>query len=137
MKRVEGLKLREGCTLTFGERIEVYYNIQKGGFSILSRDKRNPMKGKIIAHSEYVLIENATFRLNSKKLEQIKEKNRKTVYAVVRGTYIGSKPTEDKEFSRGYCNPYKTGAFIDWDTKEHITEAEYVYFYHKFFSYKV
>lgn len=134
-KKIEGLQLRGEATLTVGEKIEVYYNIQKGGFSILSRDKQNPMKGKVIAHSEFVLIEDATFHLNSKKLEQIQEKNRKTVYAVVRGVYLGSEQVINADFRKGYCNPFKTGTFIDWVSKEEITAAKHVYFYDKFFSY--
>ncbi|MCK2000832.1 hypothetical protein MZM54_05440 [[Brevibacterium] frigoritolerans] len=135
-KKIEGLQLRGEATLTVGEKIEVYYNIHKGGFSILSRDKQNPMKGKVIAHSEFVLIEDATFHINSKKLEQIREMNRKTVYAVVRGVYAGSEQLVSADFHKGYCNPYKTGTFIDWASKEQITKAKHVYFYDKFFSYK-
>ncbi|WP_458368271.1 hypothetical protein [Peribacillus frigoritolerans] len=103
---------------------------------MLSRDKQNPMKGKVIAYSEFVLIEDATFHINSKKLEQIREMNSKTVYAVVRGIYAGSEQLVSADFHKGYCNPYKTGTFIDWASKEQITKAKHVYFYDKFFSYK-
>lgn len=136
MNKISGLQLKEGATLSAGERVEVYYNITRGGFSIVSLDKSNPMKGKVIAYAENVLIENATFHINLNKLGKIHEKNRKTVYAVVRGYFLNTEENNSSDFKKGYCNPFKTGRFIDWESKEEIKAAEAVYFYDKYFSYK-
>jgi len=133
---ITGLNLREGATLAAGERVEVYYNIQKGGFSVVALDKSNPMKGKVVAYAENVLIENASFHCNQKKLAKIHELQRKTVYAVVRGYFVSAEEIDGSSFKKGYCNPFKTGKFIDWDSKEELHVAAQVYFYDKFFSYK-
>ncbi|MDA1509597.1 hypothetical protein PDJ86_22330 [Bacillus cereus group sp. TH36-2LC] len=135
MKKVQGLVIREGATLTAGEKVEVYYNIQKGGFSIVSKDKNNPMKNKVVAYADYVTIENASFHINEKKHAKIIEMQRKTVYAVVRGEFLNADSIDNSEHKKGYCNPYTTGKFIDWDTKEEIKTASQVHFYDKFFSF--
>lgn len=136
MDKINGLQLKDGAVLKAGDRIEVYYNITRGGFSIVSRDKNNPMNGKVLAYAENVLIENATFHLNLNKLNRIFELNRKTVYAVVRGYFVSAEEIDQEGFNPGYCNPFKTGKFIDWNSKEEIKEAKQVYFYDKFFAYK-
>lgn len=126
--------VKEGMSLRPGDRVEVYYNIQKGGFSIVSLQK--PHYGKVIAYAANVLIENATFHLNLRKLEQIRAMHRKTVYATVKGTFIQASAADVQDHRQGYCNPYTTGRFIDWESKEQVTKASAVYFYDRFFSYK-
>jgi hypothetical protein len=126
----------EGRSLNVGEKVEVYYNIQKGGFSIVSRDKRNPNNGKVVAHSSFVHVENASFHINKKKLDNILAINRKTVYAVVKGTFLGSTEIQAGAYRKGYCNPFKTGCFVDYETGIELTTAKNVYFYDKYFSFK-
>lgn len=135
-KQVNELIIREGMSLEIGEKVEVYYNLTKGGFSIVSRDKKNPNKNKVVAYAANVLIKDATFHLNLNKLKQIHDKQRKTVYAVVKGYLVSTNEQQTKEHVKGYCNPYTTGKFINWETKEEIKAAKEVYFYDKFFSYK-
>jgi len=136
MKRfAESFVVREGMSLNVGERVEVYYNIQQGGFSIKSIDKSNPNNGKVVAYASNVLIDNASFHLNLNKLKQIHEQQRKTVYATVKGTFCHSEEINNDNHNRGYCNPYTTGKFIDFDSKEELKTASTVYFYEKFFSY--
>ncbi|WP_079516530.1 hypothetical protein [Rossellomorea marisflavi] len=132
------LKMRDGATLDPGERVEVYYNIQKGGFSIVALDKRNPMKGKVVAYASNVQVEDAKFCINPNKLAKIKANNRKTVYAVVRGHFVSAEPMDDAAhgYRKGYCNPFKTGKFIDWENGTELHEARGVYFYDKYFSYQ-
>lgn len=136
VKKVQGLKLKAGATLQVGERIEAYYNIQLGGFSIVALDKRNPKKGLVIAHTDYVTLQDATFHINEAKLQRIIQTNRKTVYAVIRGIYTGSEFMLVQGHRKGYCNPFRTGAFIDYEDGSELTVASEVYCYHKFFSYK-
>ncbi|MGP4074234.1 hypothetical protein ACTWQB_17155 [Piscibacillus sp. B03] len=131
----KGLNIREGKTLNVGEKVEVYYNLHKGGFSILSRDKNNPDKNKVVAYADFVTLANATFHINSNKLKQIIRDQRKTVYAVVRGYLVNTDPINNSHHRKGYCNPYKTGKFVDWETKEELGEAKEVHFYDKYFSY--
>lgn len=135
--KTQGLVVRSDASVSIGERVEVYYNIHKGGFSIKSLDKRNPAKGKVVAHAEHVSIQQATFHISKGTLAQILDTNRKSVYAVVRGTL--SSVSNDQNFDghrKGYCNPFRTGEFVDWDTGKELKEAEEVHFYDKFFSYR-
>lgn len=126
----------EGRNIAIGERVEVYYNIQKGGFSVVSRDKSNPDNGRVVAYASDVQIKNATFHVNDKKYDQILEKNKKTVYAVVRGILSGFESIDADQFNKGYCNPFSgVKGFIDWNTKQALTNASQVVFYDKFFGY--
>lgn len=132
---MKNITLKEDRTISTGERVEVYYNIQKGGFSIKSLDKQNKDKGKVVAYADNVLIENATFHINEKKLKEIHQRQRKTVYAVIRGYLKDTDKHNQEEFNKGYCNPFKVGNFIDWHTKDVLSRASQVYFYDKFFGY--
>lgn len=129
-------KLVEGRTVAIGEKVEVYYNIQKGGFSIVSRDKSNADNGKVVAYSSDVQIKDAQFKVNTNKWEKIQEMQRKTVYAVVRGTLEGVQAVDVSSFDKGYCNPYITKGFINWETKEAVNSADAVVFYEKYFAFK-
>jgi hypothetical protein len=132
---MHGIKFVEGRTIKPGEKCSVHYNIHKGGFSIVSKDKNNPDNGRVCAHSEYVQIEDATFHVSSKTLEKIKKQKRKAVYATVRGKFVSADRMENNNYRRGYCNPYKTGVFVDYETRTELKEAERVYFYDKYFAY--
>lgn len=135
-KVVSQFTLKEGSTLEVGERIECYYNLTEGGFSIVALDKRNPNKGRVVAYSPFVQMENAQFCLNANKLEKILSNNRKTVYAVVRGIYAGCENIDDSTYIKGYCNPFKTASFVNYETGEKLETASKVHFYEKFFSFK-
>jgi hypothetical protein len=128
--------LVEGRSVALNEKVEVYYNIQKGGFSIVSRDKNNPNNGKVVAYASNVTIVNAEFKVNKNKHAQILEKQRKTVYAVVRGTLASFETVDLNSYEQGYCNPYVTCGFIDWNSKQELNTAQEVTFYNKNFAYK-
>jgi hypothetical protein len=136
MKKQVNFETREGSSLSIGEKIECYFNLHKGGFSIVSRDKRNPNNGKVVAYSPFVTIENATFHISLSKLEKIRQENKKTVYAVIRGIYTGHDAIDSSDYTQGYCNPFKTGMFVDFETGQQLEKASAVYFYDKFFSFK-
>lgn len=134
---VHGFNVKEGATLRAGMRVEVYYNIIAGGFSVVSLDSAYPeQRGKVIAYSDFVTLRDAQFCINENKLQRILDINRKTVYAVVRGVFVGAEAQAVAGHRRGYCNPFKTGAFVDWETGATLHDASEVYFYDKFFSYR-
>lgn len=129
-------RLVEGRNINIGEKCEVYFNIQKGGFSIVSRNKNNPDNGRVVAYASDVQIKNATFHINENKYNKIQELQRKTVYAVVKGILSGTNEIDTSSYTKGYCNPYKTKGFINWNTKEKVIEAAEVVFYDKYFAFK-
>ncbi|WP_050182620.1 hypothetical protein [Domibacillus robiginosus] len=136
--KIAGLTVVKSATLSKVERVEVYFHVLKGGFSIRSKEKQNPFNGKVIAHASHVLIEQATFHYSKDTLARIHAKKQKEVYAVVRDYFIGTSEMDSgvEGFTKGYCNPYVTGNFINWETKGELSEADLVYFYDRFFSYK-
>lgn len=124
-----------GKTLRKGERVEVYYNVHKNMFSIRSLDKRNPDKGRVVAHAKYVMLEGATFHTSEAGLQRILANQKKEVFAKVRGYIVHTDRTLTIDHRLGYCNPYTTGGFVDLDSKAPLTNASEVYFYDKYFSY--
>ena len=127
---ITGVHLRYGKSLSEGERVEVYYNLHKGGFSIKSIDKDNPDRGKVIGYADFVQIKNAKFVV-SKQIHKVREENRKRVCAVVRGEFINALPTKQAGLTPIYFNPYKTDYFIDQTNQKPIADASFVYFYDK------
>jgi hypothetical protein len=104
--------IREGMDLQVGQKVEVYFNIHKGGFSIKSIDKANPNKGRVVAYSGQVELEDCTYHVNENNLKKLLEERRKRVYAVVRGTFKGSTvDTTDRE--KLSINPYTSPFFTD------------------------
>lgn len=123
--------IREGKSLKQGERVEVYYNIHKGGFSIKSLDKSNPDKGKVVAYSSEVELDNATFHMNENALRKILDEKRKRVYAVVRGYFNGNQIGELEDYKELYINPYTCPNFTIKDTDQKPEKAEKVAFWEK------
>lgn len=125
-----------GRSLKLGEKVEVYYNINKGGFSIKSKEKTNAHYNKVVAYAPFIQIKDASFHVGTKTLERVRTRKQKEVYAVVRGILTSFDQLNDIGYRKGYHNPYITDTFIDWETKQELKTAENVYFYEKYFSFK-
>ena len=124
-------------TLSIGERIQVHYNLHKGGFSIKALDKTNPHKGRVVAYSSHITIHTASFHVSNTVLTHVLNNRVKQVYATIRGYLVS---LDDNTYlhntaNEGYINPYTTGHFIDLYTKERIYKVSTVYCYDKRFKY--
>ncbi|MGD7008260.1 hypothetical protein [Metabacillus sp. 84] len=53
--------LLEGRTLSQGQKVQVYYNQHKGGYSI--RDKKSHL---VVAYAHSVFLKNCTFKVSQK-----------------------------------------------------------------------
>lgn len=126
---MNGLRLREGMTVEENERVEVYYNIHKSGFSIKSIDKRNPNKGKVIGYADHVQLQNCKFICSKSGISKIREEKRKRVCAVVRGILVNTSAREYQSLVPIYFNPYKTDKFLDTENGEAIESTDFVYFF--------
>jgi hypothetical protein len=127
---MENLILVEGRSLCEGEKVEVYYNLHKGGFSIKSLDKRNIDKGRVVAYAPSLTITEATFHVSESRLKSILKRQVREVYAVVRGYYQGV-PVQLNNAQEVYINPYKAPYFTLKETNQIIDAAGTVIFYEK------
>lgn len=118
-------QIREGMILNKGDRVEVYYNLPQGRFSINSLEK-GIYKGKVVAYSSSLLMSNGKFVVNESD-RKIREEKRKRVCVVVRGTFEGiGTPLNGEDI---YFNPYSTDSFIKVSTGEKISIAKEIFFY--------
>lgn len=125
----------EGKGVQIGERVAVYFNLRKGGFSIKSLDDRNPDKGTVVAYSDFVTVVDADFHIKPSGLRHIMKTGHKEVYAMIRGTLVSVDAASPVGHRWGYCNPFTTGDFVDFETGEQLHAAAEVYFYDRHFSY--
>jgi hypothetical protein len=93
-------------------RADVYKNLRKKTFSILHR-------GKVIAHSDRILLVNCEFIVSQKGRKRVLKEKRRNVHAVIRGTVLAYdknsllKPSLriTEGLTRVSYNPYKGDCF--------------------------
>jgi len=134
------IELRENMEIQVGEKVDVYYNLRKGGFSIKSQDKRNSNKGKVIGYAESVVITDCEFKVMESAYKKIIRTQQKEIYAVVRG-YLKdaslSKNENTEGYEEGYINPYTTKHFVNKnDHTQKLENAAEVILSHKHIFYK-
>lgn len=108
-----------------GKRVMVYYNLHKKTFSI-------QYKGLVIAHADYVKLNNVEFRVRQGGMEKVRAEMSKNVHAFVIGdlvdfiTYPSTDiPSASSSKSITY-DPYKYDTFVYRDTEEPVTNAREV-----------
>ncbi|WP_368502750.1 hypothetical protein AB3N04_01230 (plasmid) [Alkalihalophilus sp. As8PL] len=136
MKKVKEFCLKDERTLQPYERVEVYYNLHQGGFSIKSLDTKNKDKGRVVAYSSFVQLKDATFHVSEAGLNKIKANGTKLVCAVVRGIFLNAEPLESLDhmafdFEPIYFNPKRVDRFIKSFDNQVVNSAEHVCFYDK------
>lgn len=115
----------DGRKLSIGDKVEVYYNLHKGGFSILSREKE--FKGKVVAYASNIQLKDAEFRVSDATLRRILSTKRKSVYASVRGILIGVDEQNIVNMEKVYINPYTCPYFTN-SNNERVFKSNYAYF---------
>ena len=108
-----------------GKRVMVYYNLHKKTFSI-------QYKGLVIAHADYVKLNNVEFRVRQGGMEKVRTEMSKNVHAFVIGDLVDfiaypatDIPTASSSKSITY-DPYKYDSFVYRDTEEPVTNAREV-----------
>lgn len=66
-------------------KVFVYYNLHKKVWSI-----KDLKTNKVIGHSQYVLLQNCTFKVSQKGRERVIRERRKNVHAGIVGTLVAS-----------------------------------------------
>ncbi len=108
-----------------GKRVMVYYNLHKKTFSI-------QYKGLVIAHADYVKLNNVEFRVRQGGMEKVRAEMSKNVHAFVIGDLVDfiaypstDIPSATSSKSITY-DPYKYDTFVYRDTEEPVTSAREV-----------
>lgn len=125
MKSVMGLVVEQEDTDVIGKRVMVYYNLHKHTFSI-------QYKGKVMAHADFVKLEDVEFRVRQGGKDKVRDEKRKNVHAFVIGNLVEyceypceNIPEEPNQNIVTY-NPYKYDSFVRKDTEEPIYNANEV-----------
>ena len=105
--------------------VDVYFNRHKSTFSIRH-------KGKVIEHTDTVVIKNPRFVVNESGRNRVLREKKKNVHAFVRGEYYTKEDKlnvlDGKKYWKGiYYNPYKHGSFVYLETDQPIKESKWAF----------
>ena len=105
--------------------VDVYFNRHKSTFSIRH-------KGKVIEHTDTVVIKNPRFVVNESGRNRVLREKKKNVHAFVRGEYYTKEDKlnvlDGKKYWKGiYYNPYKHGSFVYLETDEPIKKSKWAF----------
>lgn len=111
-------------------KVFVYFNLHRKLFSIKALE--GDMKGRVIAHRQHVLLNDATFKVSEAGRQRVIREQRKNVHAGVSGTWF-----EDDVHSKTSAfitingsaimyNPYKYSTFVHLYGEHPITSARLV-----------
>ena len=105
-----------------GLKVMVYYNLHKKTFSIQH-------KGLVVAHADYVKLNDVEFRVRKTGKEKVRDEKRKNVHAFVVGKledfckYPCENLPEESEGNIITYDPYKYDSFVYKDSGEPIQNA--------------
>jgi len=108
-----------------GKKVMVYYNLHKKTFSI-------QYKGLVIAHADYVKLNNVEFRVRQGGMEKVRSEMSKNVHAFVIGVLVDFKPYQSTDIPSPSSSksitydPYKYDTFVYRDTEEPVASAREV-----------
>jgi hypothetical protein len=97
-------------------KVFVYFNLHRKCFSIKALEGAN--KGRVVAHSDKVLVFDATFKVSEAGRQRVLRERKKNVHAGVVGHWIGSIDDEltiERIVYNGTpitYNPYKHNTFV-------------------------
>ena len=105
-----------------GKRVMVYYNLHKKTFSI-------QYKSLVIAHADYVKLNNVEFRVRQGGKEKVRSEMSKNVHAFVIGDLVDFKPYPSTDIPSPSSSksitydPYKYDTFVYKDSEEPVMNA--------------
>ena len=112
-------------SLFMGQRVMVYYNLNRETFSI-------SYLGKVIMHADYVKLKDVEFRVRPGGKERVRDEERKNVHAFVIGTLLDFCEFPCDRIEEPYSdlivtyNPYVNDTFVLKGTNKPIYFAEEV-----------
>ena len=90
-----------------GTPVKVYYNLHKGGYSVVSR-----ATGRVVAWVQDITLTDVTFRVQPAGVRRIRERHQREVVAYVIGTIKDVESGPDVAGMRQVAfNPYRADTF--------------------------
>lgn len=93
--------------IAIDHKVKIYRNLRSGMWSIMDAKTR-----KVIGHAKSLVVSDATFPVNIKGVEKIRETRRKRVVAFVSGKFQGYDDDHECQQSVRF-NPYLDLTFVD------------------------
>lgn len=88
-------------------KVFVYFNLHRKCFSVKALEGIN--KGRVIDHSNFVALDNVTFKVSESGRQRVLREQRKNVHAGVVGTLVAAYKVGSERVT---YNPYKGSNFI-------------------------
>ena len=105
-------------------KVFVYWNLHKKVWSV--KALQGLQKGRVVAHRNNVMIENAEFRVSEAGRQRVLREKRKNVHAGVVGEWVDS-PLQTLESAHHVTyNPYKYNTFVWVNDKTPVHRADVV-----------
>jgi hypothetical protein len=118
------INLLNDRTLSLGQQIETYRNLNKGElFSI--KDKKT---GLVVAHADRYRVENVTCKVREGGRQRAINEGRRNVHAFLTCIYSGECEMDIAQMSELYYNPFTLDSFINKDTGEKVEYVDLAYF---------
>lgn len=118
---------------TVGNQVFVYYNLRKHCWSV-----KSVQNGRVAGHTNYLVVQNARFKVSESGRQRVLREQRKNVHAGVRGSLTQMNKAgvtrylnkmENPELVRVSYNPYKCSDFVTADDRRiPVKNAEFVIF---------
>lgn len=122
---LQGFKNR---TYNLGDRVRVYRNLNKGGWSILAMSGEN--KGRVVAHVDYVTLEAVDFVISKAGLARAQVSKVRNVHSYAQGILNSLEPlSSDFLCNEITYNPFKKDYFYPVsNVDQKLTGADCIFF---------
>ncbi len=104
------LKGFKGRTYNLGDKVRVYRNLNKGGWSILAMSGEN--KGRVVAHVDHVTLNTVDFVISKAGLARAQASKVRNVHSFAQGILNSIEPISSDFLTNEITyNPFKKGYF--------------------------
>lgn len=101
-------------------KVFVYFNLHKKVFSVKALE--GDRKGLVVAHREYVMLEDVTFKVSEAGRQRVLRERKKNVHAGAVGQWRDDVAVLQDDVAVTY-NPYKYNTFVNKLTEEPVLTA--------------
>ena len=121
----QGFKNR---TYNLGDKVRVYRNLNKGGWSILAMSGEN--KGRVVAHVDHVTLASVDFVISKAGLARAQASKIRNVHSYAQGILNSVDPISSDFLTNEITyNPFKKDYFYPvYDVDQKLTGADSLFF---------